>query len=183
MRERASICGSVVSGLLALNACTADGREQIVDLVYPAGFVGQPFAPRSGYSAVALTPSEVRVFPCAALAAALDDHRPMDGHLLRSTLAALDGARARMLLLGRGTAEERVAGFLLDMDAHLPPAPDGGFELPLARGQVADLLGLTIETVSRRLTGLRRAGLVALPSCRAVTILDRPALERLAGPG
>ena len=90
-----------------------------------------------------------------------------------------------MLMLGRKTAEEKVASFLLDMSVHLAPeAVQGGravtFDLPLTRAQIADVLGLTIETVSRQMTRLKRAGLIDLPAGRLVTIRDRDALEERA---
>ena len=88
-----------------------------------------------------------------------------------------------MLLLGRKSAPEKVATFLLEMSERLVDrtcAPDDGaldhFTLPFGRQQIADILGLTIETVSRQLTKLRSDGLIDLPSRREVVILDREAL-------
>jgi len=106
--------------------------------------------------------------------------------LLEHTLAELDRARGWILLLGRKSAEERIATFLLDMSRHAAmdgaaQDPVGRFELPFSRQQVADLLGLTIETVSRQFTKLKRADLIDLPSRRAVVIKDRAALTLLAG--
>jgi CRP/FNR family transcriptional regulator len=93
-----------------------------------------------------------------------------------------------MMLLGRKSAPEKIATFLLDMSerladngcmAHTGPAKH--FTLPFSRQQVADLLGLTIETVSRQFTKLKADGVVALPGRRDVEILDRAALQTLAG--
>jgi CRP/FNR family transcriptional regulator len=88
-----------------------------------------------------------------------------------------------MLSLARRSAEERVAGFLIDMADRVGNAGcraiDTGpvtFDLPLTRGEIADLLGLTIETVSRQLTRLKVANIIAAPSLRAITIRDRAAL-------
>jgi CRP/FNR family transcriptional regulator len=95
-----------------------------------------------------------------------------------------------MLLLGRKTATERIASFLLEMSARLAetgchgaPEPAAAFELPLDRQQIADVLGLTIETVSRQFTRLRTAGLIELPERRSVVIRDRAGLESLAEAG
>ena len=180
--EEALVCANLLSGVLKLSATTADGREQIVGLLYPADFVGRPFAEAAEHTVTALTDAELCVFPRKPFEAALEEHVRMERLLLRRTLAALDDARARMLMLGRKTAEEKVASFLLDMAQHLGGAKAGAvtFELPVTRGQIADVLGLTIETVSRQMTRLKRAGLIDLPSGRLVTIRDRPALEDLS---
>ena len=93
-----------------------------------------------------------------------------------------------MLLLGRKNAEEKIASFLLEMSERLvdpgceTPSDEAldSFDLPFSRQQVADILGLTIETVSRQFTKLKKEGVLDLPSRRAVVIRDRGALEALA---
>jgi CRP/FNR family transcriptional regulator len=185
--EEAMICANLLSGVLKLSAATADGREQIVGLLYPADFVGRPFAKAAEHTVTALTDAELCVFPRKTFEAALESHVRMERLLLRRTLTALGDARSRMLMLGRKSAEEKVASFLLDMAGHLAGTGQKGdhpgeitFDLPLTRAQIADVLGLTIETVSRQMTKLKRAGLIGLPSGRLVTIRDRSALENLA---
>jgi CRP/FNR family transcriptional regulator len=117
-------------------------------------------------------------------------HPDLEHKLLQRTLTELDRARHWMLLLGRKTATERIASFLLEMSARLAetgchgaPEPAAAFELPLDRQQIADVLGLTIETVSRQFTRLRTAGLIELPERRSVVIRDRAGLESLAEAG
>ena len=178
------ICANLLSGVLRLSASTADGREQTVGLLYPADFVGRPFTDTMNVSIQALSDAELCVFPREPFERVLADHARMERLLLQRVLAALDEARGRMLSLARGSAAEKVAGFLLDMAARAGSAgcratPDGPltFDLPLARGAIADLLGLTIETVSRQMTALAQAKIVALPGGRTVTILDSPALK------
>jgi CRP/FNR family transcriptional regulator, anaerobic regulatory protein len=105
--------------------------------------------------------------------------------LLERTLSELDRTRKWMLLLGRMTAEQKLASFLLQAADRAGngsgAAHDGqSFDLQLSRQQVADILGLTIETVSRQLTRMKAQGLIDLPSRRTVTILDRAAIEDLA---
>lgn len=185
--EEALICANLLSGVLRLSANTADGREQIVGLLYPADFVGRPWADSADYSISALTEAELCVFPRKAFEGVLEEHARMERLLLRRTLAALDEARGRMLMLGRKTAEEKVASFLLDMATHLEgdchardTADAVTFDLPLGRAQIADVLGLTIETVSRQMTRLKREGLIDLPGSRAVTIPHRQALKARA---
>jgi CRP/FNR family transcriptional regulator len=177
------VCGNLLSGVLKLSASTPDGREQIVGLLYPADFIGRPYAEQADFTVTALTDSELCVFPRKPFEQVLEDHARMERLLLQRTLAALDEARGRMLMLARQSAPQKVAGFLLDMARRAAATgcratPDGPitFDLPLSRGQIADVLGLTIETVSRQMTKLKDAGIVALPGGRAITISDRAAL-------
>jgi len=181
--DEALVCANLLAGVLKLSATTADGREQIVGLLYPADFVGRPFTEAAEHSITALTDAQLCVFPRKPFEAALEHHVRMERLLLRRTLAALDEARARMLMLGRMTAEEKVASFLLDLAGHLGGPQKTGEVidgLPLTRAQIADVLGLTIETVSRQMTKLKRDGLIGLPSGRLVTIRNRDALRERA---
>ncbi len=110
-------------------------------------------------------------------------HPDLEHRLLRQTLDELDRARSWMLLLGRGSAREKVATFIQDIAERLAAegeAPLGRFELPLSRQQIADILGLTIETVCRQLTAMKRAGVIDLIGRRAVAILDANRLEDMA---
>ncbi|RDE04973.1 Crp/Fnr family transcriptional regulator [Sphingomonas aracearum] len=185
--DEAVICGNLLSGVLKLVAATADGREQIVGLLYPADFFGTPFSGQTDFTIVALTDAELCIFPRAAFERMLADYRRMERLLLQRTFESLNEARGRMLVLARKSAGEKVAGFLLDMAARAGEAgchssPDGPvtFDLPLTRGQIADVLGMTIETVSRQLTRMKMSGLIGLPGGRAVTISDREALAARA---
>lgn len=185
--EDGVICGNVLSGVLKLVAATSDGREQIVGLLYPAEFFGQPYAGPTDFTLVALTDAELCVFPRAGFERVLEDHQRMERLLLQRTMESLSDARGRMLALARKSAGEKVAGFLLDMatragEAGCRATPGGPvtFDLPMTRGQIADVLGMTIETVSRQLTKMKTAGIIALPGTRAVTISDRAALAARA---
>jgi CRP/FNR family transcriptional regulator len=103
--------------------------------------------------------------------------------LLERTLTELDRSRRWMLLLGRMTAEQKVASFLLEIGERLGNAKARAgthVPLPLSRQQIADVLGLTIETVSRQLTRLRNAGVIDLPSRREIVLQDLPDLEARA---
>lgn len=182
------LVANVIEGVLKLSTGTEDGREQIVGVVYPSDFIGRPFGTTTRHSVTALTESNVCVFSRADFDSFAHDHPALEHKLLKRTLAELDRTRNWMLLLGRKNAEERLATFLLDMSERLAETgcDDGeeileSFELPFSRQQVADLLGLTIETVSRQFTRLKKDGIVDLPSRRAVVILDHAALEARAG--
>lgn len=89
-----------------------------------------------------------------------------------------------MLVLGRMTAREKVASFLSLIGDHIDPEHDGAavsFDLPLSRAEIADYLGLTIETVSRQFTALRKDGLIEIGASRRVRVADRDALKAAAG--
>ncbi|MEN2787526.1 Crp/Fnr family transcriptional regulator [Sphingomonas qilianensis] len=185
--DESIVCANLLSGMLKLVAATSDGREQIVGLLHPADFVGQAYAGLADFTITALTDAELCVFPRAAFQRVLEDHGRMERLLLQRTLAALSDARGRMLSLARKSAEEKIADFLLQMALRASgtgcrATPDGPltFDLPLTRGQIGDILGLTIETVSRQMTRLKGAGVIGLPGGRAVTISDRSALEMRA---
>jgi CRP/FNR family transcriptional regulator, anaerobic regulatory protein len=180
--DASSICANIVSGVLKVTSATADGREQIVGLLFAGDFVGQPFRAETSLTVTALSDADLCIYPRRGFETVLDDHSKLERMLLQRTMVALDDARARMLSLGRKSAEERVAGFLLEMvDRCAGDGDQDSCDLPLTRGQMADVLGLTIETVSRQLTNLKGAGLIALLTGRGVTILDRPGLKARAG--
>ncbi len=182
------LVANVVEGVLKLSTGTGDGREQIVGIVYPADFIGRPFGARSQHSVTALSDAKVCTFTRSDFDAFARAHPELEHKLLQRTLTELDRARHWMLLLGRKSATEKMATFLLEMSERLvdtrcsvDDAPLASFTLPFGRQQIADILGLTIETVSRQLTRLRGDGYIDLPSRRDIVILDRPGLAALAG--
>ncbi len=178
--DDATIVANVIQGTLKLSASTGDGREQIVGVVYPSDFIGRPFGRSTPHSVTALTDARLCLFTRGAFDGFALAHPDLGHRLLQRTLDDLDRARTWMLLLGRKNAREKIATFLLDMSRRLAGegvAPLDNFELPLSRQQVADVLGLTIETVSRQLTDMKRAGIIALPNRRTVDILDRDRLQ------
>lgn len=182
--ERSVLVANVIEGILKLSTGTEDGREQIVGVVYPADFIGRPFGATTRHSVTALTDARVCVFSRADFDRFAGEHPGLQHKLLQRTLTELDRTRSWMLLLARKSAEEKVATFLLDLSERLA-GPGGGplgrFDLPFSRQQIGDVLGLTIETVSRQMTKLRRDRVIDLPTRRAVAILDREELQAIAG--
>jgi CRP/FNR family transcriptional regulator len=182
------LVANVIDGILKLSTGTEDGREQIVGVVYPADFIGRPFGSTTRHSVTALTDARVCVFARGDFDRFAGEHPALEHKLLERTLAELDRTRTWMLLLARKSAEEKIATFLLDMserlarpDGHGASGPLDRFDLPFSRQQIGDVLGLTIETVSRQMTRLRRDGVIDLPTRRAVEILDRAELRAIAG--
>lgn len=183
------LVANVIEGVLKLTTSTEDGREQIVGVAYPSDFIGRPFGNTTKASVVALTDARVCVFARSDFDRFAKEHPELEHKLLERTLAELDRTRSWMMLLGRKTAAEKIATFLLEMSDRLADntgceafkGPSKRFTLPFSRQQVADVLGLTIETVSRQFTRLRSEGVIELPSRREVEILDRAALRDQAG--
>ncbi len=178
--DESVLVGNVLEGMLKLSTVTGDGREQIVGIVFPSDFIGRPFGKDSHHSVTALTEARVCVFRRGAFDGFADSHAGIEAALLRRTLDELDRARRWMLLLGRMSATERVASLLLEMIDRLGGAPGKPLSLPLSRQQMADLLGLAIETVSRTMTRFEREGLITLPGGRRLVLRDRAGLERIA---
>lgn len=186
--DDAVFVANVVTGVLKLSTQTTDGREQIVGLAYPSDFLGRPFGETSPYSVEALSESVVCIFRRADFERFTKEHGRLEHKLLQRTLGELDRSRRWMLLLGRLNAEERLASLLLEVSARNTTATcdpssrqaTDRFELPMSRQQIADILGLTIETVSRQFTRFREEGIIAMEGRRDVTIRQRHALEALA---
>lgn len=184
------LVANVIDGVLKLSSGTEDGREQIVGIVFPSDFIGRPFGSTTPYGVTALTPAHVCVFARKDFDGFAREHPRLEHRLLERTPSELDRTRRWMLLLGRKSASEKVASFLLEMAERLVepgchadqgPAAKQVVALPLSRQQIADVLGLTIETVSRQFTKLKADGIIDLPSRREVTILDHDALVAEAG--
>lgn len=182
--EDSVLVANVVEGVLKLSAGSADGREQIVGVAYPSDFIGRPFGAINGHGVTALTEARVCVFNRRDFDAFAREHPELERKLLERTLGELDRTRRWMMLLGRKSASEKIASFLIELSERLTgvtcktlgEARSARFTLPFSRQQIADVLGLTIETVSRQFTSLKNRGLIDLPSRREVVILDHDGL-------
>lgn len=183
--EEPDYFANVVSGVVKLSKTLADGRQQIVGLQFPSDFLGRPYQKRSPFYAEAATDVELCCFPKTQFEGLMHSFPGIEHRLFEHTLDELDAAREWMLLLGRKSAEEKVASFLLLLARRsLQIGCDGSaglgfarFELPLTRADMGDYLGLTIETVSRQMTRLRTRNLIRLEAKRWVTVPD---VEKLA---
>jgi CRP/FNR family transcriptional regulator len=177
-------CATLISGALKISRIDEDGVERILSLVHPAGFVGEMFAPQANHSVVAVTDSEVCVFPARRYEQALERFPALGRALLRRSADDLYASRELIDLMGRRTAIAKVAGLVRAMAeaaSDSPCHPAGYFELPLSREEIAGLLGLTIETVSRQLGRLEADGAIRREGRRGIRLTDAALLERLAG--
>ncbi|MBT8155341.1 Crp/Fnr family transcriptional regulator [Epibacterium ulvae] len=184
--DQMDFVGSVVSGVATLTQTMEDGRTQMVGLLLPSDFVGRPGRDAAAYNVVATNTVMMCCFrkkPFEELMA----RTPHIAHrLLEMTLDELDAAREWMLVLGRKTAREKIASLLSIIarrDASLNNGPLGRveFELPLTREAMADYLGLTLETVSRQVSALKKDGLIALEGKRHIIVPDMSRLMDEAG--
>ncbi|MBO0661930.1 Crp/Fnr family transcriptional regulator [Jiella sp. MQZ9-1] len=172
---------NVLSGVVKLTRLMADGRQQIVGLQFAPDFVGRPFRPTGEVTAEAATNVSLCSFPRVVMDDMIARSPDLERRLYQQALDELDEAREWILTLGRKTAAEKVASFLLMIAENIEPeaAESNGsicFELPLKRADIADFLGLTIETVSRQITKLRKARVIVVENNRSVTVPD---IERL----
>lgn len=176
---------NVVTGVVKLAKTLPDGRQQIVGLQFASDFLGRPRAPHNAVFAEAASDVELCCFPKREFEVMMQAYPGIEHRLFEHTLDELDAARDWMLLLGRKSAAEKVASFLLMIsrrmaNAGCSPTQKMGFvqfELPLTRADIADFLGLTIETVSRQMTRLKTAGVIRIANNRTITVPDIDALE------
>ncbi|MCA0394903.1 MAG: Crp/Fnr family transcriptional regulator [Proteobacteria bacterium] len=172
---------SVTSGMLRLVRTLPDARRQVVGFALPGHFVGLSEAGHYRHSIEAVVESSVCVFDLDDIRDLRKRHPQFEHTLLERACREIDDAHDSMLLLARLSPLERLASFLLRLRQQMRIADaDPRLSLPMTRGDIADHLGLTIETVSRSFTRLREQGVIALPDPQHVEILDAKALDQLA---
>lgn len=184
--ERIDSYSNVLSGVVKLTKTLSDGRQQIVGLQFAPDFLGRPFKAESAINAEAATDVALCSFPKAAIERMMKASPELEHRLFQQTLRELDEARTWMVTLGRKTAAEKVASFLLLIARHIDPTADpdrkaAAFDLPLTRADIADFLGLTIETVSRQITKLRTGGVIQVENNRHIVVPDLARLAARAG--
>jgi CRP/FNR family transcriptional regulator len=182
--DRNDMSATLIEGLLKLSSFDEDGTEHIVSLIHPAGFVGELFAPVARYDVIALTDCELCVFPRREYEQALRRFPELGRALLKRSSQDLSETRLLLAAVTGRTAIQRVAGFLLALaraasDSECHPARE--FDPVLTRGEIAALLGLTIETVSRQLTALEQDGTIRRKGARMIELRDAARLGAFAG--
>jgi CRP-like cAMP-binding protein len=175
-----SHCFRVLTGAVRLYKGTADGRRQLIDFLVAGdcfGLLGAHYT----YGVEAITHTTLSKTPRASLAAAVRERPAVADRLIELAAAELARAHDQMLLLGRKNAQEKVASLLLDL-ARRSGAQGArpAFRMPISRQEMADHLGLTIETVSRTMTRFKEDGLIALPTPHDVVLLNPTDLAALA---
>jgi CRP/FNR family transcriptional regulator len=184
--EQTEFLGSVVDGVVSLSKTMPDGRRQTVGLMFPSDFLGRPMRQVAPFDAVAVTPVRLCLFERSRFESILRGSPALKNRMLEMTLDELDAARDWMLLLGRKTAQEKVATFLSVLARRAAAlenqAPVDGltFDLPLTREAIAEYLGTTIETISRQITVLRKCGVIDLLDARRVRVANYSGLLDVA---
>jgi CRP/FNR family transcriptional regulator, anaerobic regulatory protein len=175
---------NITAGIVKLVKTLADGHQHIVGLLYPTDFMGQSLNRHHTYAAESATDVELCAYPRAPFESYLRSHPELEREIFHMTIRELDLCRDWTLLLGRKCSYERVAGFLLMMARRAPksgsfeqPKTHAHFDLPFTRAEMADYLGLTLETVSRQFSQLKKKQVIDLPSSRDIIIPD---IERLS---
>jgi CRP/FNR family transcriptional regulator len=183
--EEPDYFANVVEGVVKLTKTLSDGRQQIVGLQFPSDFLGRPFRQRSPYFAEAATEVTLCTFERNRFEGLMQQFPGIERRLFEHTLNELNAAQDWMVLLGRKSAAEKLASFLLMVARKTRQTgcttAEGldfaRFDLALSRNEIADYLGLTIETVSRQMTSLKRRGIIALEGPRTVVVRHLARLE------
>jgi CRP/FNR family transcriptional regulator, nitrogen fixation regulation protein len=174
--EPADYLYKVISGTVRTYKVLSDGRRQIGAFYMPGDVFGLETSDEHTFSAEAISDSKVLVIKRSTLVALAGRDNEVARQLWALTGLELSRVQDHILLLIK-TAQERVAGFLLEMADRA--CSGNSLELPMSRQDIADYLGLTIETVSRTLTTLENAATIELPSSRRIVLRNRSALSRL----
>jgi len=182
--EAVTTYSNILTGVAKLSKTMTDGRQQIVGLQFAPDFLGRPYDAESRLNVEAATDLKLCSFPKSAFDRMMEQAQGLEKRIFQQTLRELDEARAWMLTLGRKTAHEKVASFLVMIARNVDPARASdapvAFDLPLQRADIADFLGLTIETVSRQMTKLAASGVVRVQG-RHVEVPNLGRLSALAG--
>jgi CRP/FNR family transcriptional regulator, nitrogen fixation regulation protein len=175
--EPAEYFYQVVSGAVRTYKVLEDGRRQIGAFYLPGDVFGLEAGEAHGFSAEAISRSTVRIAKRTVILAMAARDPDLAAALWACAAGGLRAAQEHMLVLGRKTAEERVATFLLDIARREDSREI--IELPMSRQDIADYLGLTIETISRTMTQLESEAAIALPTARRVVVRSRNRLQQL----
>jgi CRP/FNR family transcriptional regulator len=173
---------NVTAGAVKVYKLLADGRRQMTGFLFPGDFLGLANEKTYAYSAEAITHTMLCRFPRRKLQRLLEEYPKMEHRLLAMASHELAAAQEQMLLLGRKTAREKIASFLLMLSRRATQRGQAGdpVSVPMSRNDIGDYLGLTTETVSRAFTQLKQSGSINLLQGGKVKLADRDRLESIA---
>ena len=182
--ETLSFVASLVSGEAALSKTLEDGRTQMVGLLLPSDFIGRPGREKIAFDVTATTDVTLCCFDRPPFEKLVLETPHLTQRIMELALDELDAARDWMVLLGRKTAREKIATFL-EMMARRAKADNQtkGIVIPLSmtRDQIANYLGLTLETVSRQFNALKKEGVIEFTDRKFVAVKDLVALHNASG--
>lgn len=174
--DDATYCYQVVSGCVRTVRLMEDGRRHVGEFLFAGELFGWDAIGKHDFGAEAVTRVTLRRYTRRDLEQLADQDRDVARRLRELSSSRLRSGREHMVLLGRKTASERIASFLLEMAARGSPDARSMIELPMSRTDMGDYLGLTIETVCRRLTQFRQDGTIAINGTK-ISIRDLRALS------
>ncbi|MEM8812147.1 MAG: helix-turn-helix domain-containing protein [Pseudomonadota bacterium] len=172
--DEAGYVYEVLEGAIRTSKILSDGRRLVVSFNFPGDLVGFSHDDMHHATCEALAQTKVRAIRRSALSSIIKDRPEFAETLLRFTAESLNIMQDHFVVLGRKSASEKLASFLLSL-AEREDCDEGGpviFRLPMSRSDIADYLGLTIETVSRNLTALKSRGVIDLPQTNLVRVRD-----------
>lgn len=181
--DAAGDCFIVQAGALKLYKLLPDGRRQVTGFLFKGDFLGLQPGEECRYTAEALEPVEACAIPGDKMETLVADYPKLANRLLNLASMELAAAQDQMLLLGRKTAQERIATFLLWLSERARQRGEAAnpVRVPMSRSDMGDYLGLTVETVSRTITKLKTSGVISLKQGNRIELTDRDMLEALAG--
>lgn len=186
--DRAAHVFTLTEGVVRLVRLLPDGRRHITGFLFPGDFFGLSMGETYPCSAEAVTGLRVCRFDRARLDGIGRRHPALEHRFLEAARVELLAAQDQMLLLGRKTAAERIASFILMIETravrlHRDRGAETELPMPMTRADIGDFLGLTLETVSRTLSRFTRERLIEAPGARTLRVLDRAAIKVIADGG
>ena len=170
----------VIEGAVRLSKVMLDGRRQIAEFALPGDMFGFEYGESYELTAEAVTPVVVVRYHRTHIERLGDEFSDIRQELIAHLRHGWRSAQAHLVMLGRQSAKERVAAFLVSLASHRSVQPGKTLELPMGRQDIADYLGLTIETVCRTLTDFKATHVISIPDRHHVVIRDLETLESLA---
>ena len=174
---------SLVTGIASLSRTMEDGRTQMVGLLLPSDFIGRPGRDVVDFDVTAVTDVTLCQFKRKPFEKLVEEVPHISQRMMEMALDELNAAREWMVLLGRKTAREKIATFLemISRRSAVSKDPTKPLTLPLTREEIANFLGLTLETISRQLSVMKKEGIVSFEGRRQFVIKDLDALRRASG--
>jgi len=173
----------VVSGAVRLSKMMSDGRRQIAEFALPGDYFGINWLEEHAMTAEALNEVNLVCYARGRLERLGDENRAVRAELFANLPHELWAAQNHLVILGRQSALERTASFLVQLIDRRQVAKNDTLDIPMTRQDIADYLGLTIETVCRMLTKLKHAGIIAIPDRHTIVVRNAAALRRASQPG
>jgi len=171
----------VAAGCIRLCRHVGDGRRSVSDFMLPGDVFGLGGFRLFPYTAEAVGPATVVAYPAVLFEQLCEDNAPLQNDLLSHYSRLLARTQQQLFVTTCQTARERVASFIIMMSQRDQLAFGDRVDLPMGRQDIADFLGLTVETICRSLASLKKAGTIAVPNAHQVSLIDVEALRALAG--